>query len=110
MRPVSVTTSDASGGAINSNPLVLDYYGRPEVSLQVVVTGTATWTVQQTLDNPLTAGVTPTWFDHPDTTNMVAQTVNRQGNYAYIPVAVRLQQTAGTGSVKLTAVQAGLHS
>lgn len=108
MRPVSVTTSNASGGAINSNPLVLDYYGRPEVSLQVVVTGTATWTVQQTLDNPLTAGVTPTWFDHPDT-NMVAQTVNRQGNYAYIPVAVRLQQTAGTGSVKLTAVQAGLH-
>lgn len=108
MRPVSVTTSNASGGTKNSNPLVLDYYGRPEVSLQVVVTGAATWTVQQTLDNPLTAGVTPTWFDHPDT-NMVAQTVNRQGNYAYIPVAVRLQQTAGTGSVKLTAVQAGLH-
>lgn len=108
MRPVSVTTSNASGSVINSNPLVLDYYGRPEVSLQVVVTGAATWTVQQTLDNPLTAGVTPTWFDHPDT-NMVAQTVNRQGNYAYIPVAVRLQQTAGTGSVKLTAVQAGLH-
>jgi hypothetical protein len=100
--------SDASGGAKNSAAAVLDYYGRPEVSLQAVVTGTATYTIQQTLDNPLEAGVTPTWFDHPDT-NLVSQTVNRQGNYAYIPVAVRVRQTAGSGSVTLTVVQAGLH-
>lgn len=108
MRPIQVSVSDASGGAKNSNAAVLDYYGRPEVSLQVVVTGTATYTIQQTLDNPLEAGVTPTWFDHPDA-NLVAQTVNRQGNYAYIPVAVRVRQTAGSGSVALTALQAGLH-
>lgn len=108
MRPTQVTVSDASGGAKNSAAAVLDYYGRPEVSLQAVVTGTATYTIQQTLDNPLEAGVTPTWFDHPDT-NLVSQTVNRQGNYAYIPVAVRVRQTAGSGSVTLTVVQAGLH-
>jgi len=109
MRPIVLTTSDASGGAKNSNPAVLDYYGRPEVALQVVVTGTATWTVQQTLDNVLDAAVTPTWFNHPDA-NMVAQTVNRQGNYAYIPTAVRLQQTSGSGSATLTIVQAGLRN
>lgn len=108
MRPSVVTTSNASVTTQNSNPVVLDYYGRPEVSLQVVVTGSATWTVQQTLDNVLDSTVTPTWFSHPDT-NMVAQTVNRQGNYGYIPAAVRLQQTAGTGSAVLTIVQAGLH-
>jgi hypothetical protein len=108
MRPSVVTTSDASVSTKNSNPVVLDYYGRPEVSLQVVVTGSATWTVQQTLDNLLDATVTPTWFSHPDT-NMVTQTINRQGNYAYIPTAVRLQQTAGAGSAVLTVVQAGLH-
>jgi hypothetical protein len=108
MRPSIVSVSDASGGAKNSNPIILDYYGQYGVSLQVVVTGTATWTVQQTLDNPLTAGATVTYFDHPDP-NMVAQTVNRQGNYAYNPVAVRIRQTAGTGSVRLTAVQVGLH-
>jgi type 1 fimbria pilin len=108
MRPTILSTSNASGGTKNSGVAVLDYYGRPEVSLQVVVTGSATWTVQQSLDNPLTDGVTPTWFSHPDP-NMVAQTINRQGNYAYIPVAVRLQQTAGTGSAILTIVQAGLH-
>lgn len=108
MRPIQVSVSDASGGAKNSNPAVLDYYGQFGIALQVVVTGTATYTVQQTLDNPLEAGVTPTWFDHPDV-NMVAQTVNRQGNYAYNPVAVRVRQTAGNGSVTLTALQVGLH-
>jgi len=108
MRPMTATTSDASGGTKNSTALIFDYYGRPEVSFQVVVTGSATWTVQQTLDNVLDSTVTPTWFSHPDV-NMVTQTVSRQGNYAYIPTAVRLQQTAGSGSAVLTAVQAGLH-
>jgi len=109
MRPIVVTTSNASVSTQNSNPVVLDYYGRPEVSLQVVVTGSATWTVQQTLDNVLDTTATITYFDHPDT-NMVTQTVNRQGNYAYIPTAVRLQQTAGSGSARLTIVQAGLRN
>jgi hypothetical protein len=108
MRPIKVTVADASGGAKNSNAAVLDYYGRPEVSLQVVVTGTVNYTIQQTLDNPLTAGATITWFNHPDA-NLVAQTVNRQGNYAYIPTAVRIVLNSGTGSVVLTVTQAGLH-
>lgn len=102
-----MTTSDASVDPKNSNPIIMDYHGRPEVSLQAVVTGTVTYSIQQTLDNPNAAGVTPTWFDHPDV-NLVGQTVNRQGNYAYIPVAIRLRQTAGNGSVTLTVVQAGL--
>jgi hypothetical protein len=100
--------SDASGGAVNSNPAVLDYYGRPEVSLQAVVTGTANYTIQQTLDNPLEAGATITWFDHPDT-NLVGATTNMQGNYAYIPTAVRVVLNSGDGSVRLTVTQAGLH-
>jgi hypothetical protein len=108
MRPIQVSVSDASGGAKNSAAAVLDYYGRPEVSLQAVVTGTVNYTIQQTLDNPLEAGATLTWFDHPDT-NLVSQTVNRQGNYAYIPTAVRVRLTSGTGSVRLTITQAGLH-
>ena len=107
MKPISVTTSDASVDPKNSNPIIMDYHGRPEVSLQAVVSGTATYTIQQTLDNPNSAGVTPTWFDHPDTT-LVGATTNKQGNYAYIPVAIRLRQTAGSGSVTLTVVQAGL--
>lgn len=85
--------------------LPLDIHGRPDVSLQVVVSGTVTWTVQQTLDNPWNTTY-PTWFNHPDP-NMVAQTVNRQGNYAYIPAAARLLITSGTGTATLTIVQSG---
>jgi hypothetical protein len=107
MRPISVTVADASAGAKNSNPIIMDYHGRPEFALQVVVTGTVNYTIQQTLDNPLDAGATITWFNHPDA-NLVAQTVNRQGNYAYIPTAVRIVLNSGAGSVRLTATQAGL--
>lgn len=107
MRQIVVVLSDASGGAKNSDPIPLDVYGRPDVSLQVAVTGTANWTIQQSLDNPFTtASGSIVWFDHPDT-NLVAQTVNRQGNYAYIPAAVRLVLSSGTGSAKLTIIQSG---
>jgi hypothetical protein len=40
---------------------------------------------------------------------MVAQVSNRQGNYAYNPVALRVRLNSGTGSVVLTALQVGLH-
>ncbi len=104
MRLITLTTSDASGGAKNSSTGLLDYkFGWPWISLQAVVTGTVTFTVQQTVSDP--AG-TLTWFDHPDT-NLVAATGNVQGNYAYCPIAVRLHQTAGTGSIVLTILQAG---
>lgn len=106
MKQIVAILADASGGAKQSVALPLDIHGRPEISLQVSVTGTVNWTVQQTLDNPFDSSITPDWFDHPDT-NMVAQTVKRQGNYAYIPAAVRLVLTSGTGTVRLTVVQAG---
>ena len=108
MRQIVVTLSDASGGVKNSDPIPIDIHGRPEISLQVDVTGTANWTVQQTLDNPFTTpAASIVWFNHPDS-NMVSQTVDRQGNYAYVPAAIRLQLASGTGSAKLTIVQAGI--
>ena len=107
MRPIVYTTSDASGGAVTGNALPLDIHGRPEVSLQVDVTGVANFTIQQTLDNPFNTAVTPTWFNHPDAA-LVGGTADAQGNYAYIPAAVRLVQNSGAGSVKLTIIQAGI--
>ncbi len=107
MRPIILTTTDASGGTQTSAVAPLDIHGRPEVSLQLDVTGTATCTVQQTLDDPWDSTITPTWFDHPDI-NLVGATADKQGNYAYIPRAVRLRQTAGKGSAKLTIIQAGI--
>ena len=106
MRPIVLTTADASGGTKTSSTAVMDFRGRPEVSLQLDVTGTATCTVQQTLDDPFDSTITPTWIDHPDV-NLVGATADKQGNYAFIPRAVRLRQTAGSGSARLTIVQAG---
>lgn len=92
-------------GAGNTAAAPLDIHGRPDISLQVVVTGTVNYTVQQTLDNPFTTA-SPTWFNHPDT-NLVAQAVNRQGNYAYVPAAVRLAVSSGAGTATLTIIQSG---
>lgn len=103
MRPIVATQTNAGSTAV----LPLDIHGRPEISIQVdVVSGAPTWTVVQTLDDVFDSTITPTWFNHPDT-NLVAQTVDRQGNYAYLPRAVRLDVT-GTGVVKITIIQAGI--
>ena len=83
----------------------IDIHGRPEISLQVAVSGSATWTIQQSLDN-LWENTNLTWLDHSDPA-MVGQTINRQGNYAYVPAAVRLKVTSGTGTATLTIVQSG---
>lgn len=107
MRPIAVTVADASGGAKNSGPLPLDIYARPQISLQVDVTGTANWTIQQTLDDVFDTAITPTWFDHPDT-NLVAQTVDRQGHYNEVPRAARLVLNSGSGSAKITIIQPGI--
>lgn len=93
-------------GVGNSVAVPLDIHGRPDISLQVVVSGTVNYTVQQTLDNPFDTSLTATWFDHPDA-NLVAQTVSKQGNYAYVPAAVRIKVNSGTGTARFTIVQSG---
>ncbi len=97
-----------TNGVASSPPIPLDHHGRPEISLQVTVSGTTNWTVQQTVDNPFT--VSPlTWLDHPDA-DMVAETVTRQGNYAYVPGATRITLNSQTnpGYVVYTIIQAGI--
>lgn len=109
MRPVTVTTSDASGGTVVSNPVPMDHYESPfNVGLGAVVTGTATYTVQHTFDDPFSAtfvASSATWFDHA---SLAAKTTSSDGNYAFPVRAIRLEQTAGTGSVSLVIVQAGM--
>lgn len=99
-----IVLSQTGAGTTATAPL--DIHGRPDISLQVAVTGTANYTVQQTLDNVFDTTLTPVWFDHPDT-NLVAQTVNRQGNYAYVPAGVRLVVNSGSGTARLTIIQSG---
>lgn len=107
MRPIVISTTDASGGTTTSAIAPMDIYSRPEISLQLDVTGTVSCTVQQTLDDVFDSTITPVWIDHPDT-NLVAATADKQGNYAFVPRAVRLVQASGAGSARLTIIQAGI--
>ncbi|QDH50444.1 hypothetical protein [Caulobacter phage KcrB] len=101
MRPVQLTQTGVGSTVV----IPLDRNGRPEVSLQVVVSGTVNYTVQQTLDNPF-GDAALNWFSHPDPA-LVGATTNQQGNYGYIPAGVRLVVNSGTGSATITVVQAG---
>tara|TARA_R110002126_G_scaffold289905_1_gene445850 strand:+ start:50 stop:370 length:321 start_codon:yes stop_codon:yes gene_type:complete len=105
MRAVTLTTSGTSVSA----PYPLDTYISPfNVGFAVVVTGTVTYSVQHTFDNPFAAGFTPasaTWFNHED---LVAQTTSQDGNYAFPVRAIRVNQTAGSGSTSSIFIQTGI--
>lgn len=104
MRSAVVTTS----GTSVSSPVPLDAHISPfNVGFGVAVTGTVTYTVQHTFDDPFAASFTPAaavWFDH---VTVAAATVNADGNYAFPVRAVRVNQTAGSGSTSATFIQAG---
>lgn len=105
MIPARLTTNGISA----SVPFVCDLFKSPfNIGMGAVVTGSATYTVQHTFDDIF--NITPascTWFPHDDAT-FVNATTNVDGNIAFPCTAIRLNQTAGAGSVVLTVIQAGL--
>lgn len=101
MRPVTVSKT----GTGQSDPIILDAKLGFPVGLYVVVSGTATATIQHTSDN-LWTNAAPLWRDADDP-NMVALTGNVDGIYASIPFATRINVTAGAGTVSLTAFPTG---
>jgi hypothetical protein len=81
----------------------LDYKQNPfNIGLGIVVNGTITYDIEHTFDDVFDASVTPTAFKH---STLVAQTANKDGNYAFPVRAVRVNNTAGTGSTTLTILQ-----
>ncbi len=98
-----------TNGVASSRPIFLDTFAPAPTSLQVVVSGTVNYTVQQSLDDPNTivgGYAAVTWLNHPDTVNLVNATASAQGNYAYLPRIMRVLLNSGTGSVTLTEIQA----
>jgi len=77
------------------------------VGFGAVVTGSATYQIQHTFDNPWTTA-SPTWFTHPSFST--AQTTSLDGNYAFPVAAIKILTTSGTntGTVTLTVIQAGI--
>jgi hypothetical protein len=101
------TITVGTNGIASSRWVMLDHYSFPQVALQCVPTGTANFTVQQSLDDPAKVGfANVTWVNHSDS-NLVGATATVQGNYAYLPRVARILLNSGTGSVKLTVLQAG---
>lgn len=95
---------------VGASPWVrLDSYGAmAETSIQVTVTGTVAYTVQQTLQDPGSptnpvAYSSIAWVNHPDTA-LVAATSTAQGNYAYNPIWARVQCNSYTTTGAVSAV------
>ena len=99
MRPQVITQSGTGSTAW----IPLDYKQNPfNIGLGIVVNGTITYDIEHTFDDVFNASVTPTAFKH---STLVAQTANKDGNYAFPVRAVRVNNTAGTGSTTLTILQ-----
>ena len=81
----------------------LDYKQSPfNVGMGIVVNGTITYDIEHTFDDILDPGTTPTAFKH---SSLTAQTTNKDGNYAFPIRAIRINNTAGTGTTTLTILQ-----
>ena len=93
-------------GVSTSNPVELNHFSFAQVSVQADVTGSATYNIESTLQDVQTLGVAGVnWYIHP---SFNGATTSIQGSYAYTPRWVRINQTAGTGTVALTVLQSGL--
>jgi hypothetical protein len=90
------TVTVGTNGVAGSRPIGLDQMGLSPTALQVTVSGTVNYTVQQTLDDPNRVGLSSVaWVNHPDSA-LVAATGTVQGNYAYQPQLTRIVLNSGT--------------
>lgn len=103
---VATTVIVGTSGVASSRPIFFDGFTNSPTAIQADVTGTANFTVQQTLNNPNDIGyANTTWVNHPDSA-LAAATATAQGNYAYLPFMTRLTLNSGTGSVRYSVQQA----
>ena len=81
----------------------LDYKQSPfNVGFGVVTNGTVTYDIEHTFDDVFDSSITPTAFKH---SYLTSQTTNKDGNYAFPINAVRINNTAGTGTTTVTLLQ-----
>jgi hypothetical protein len=111
MQPITVSTTDATAGTTYSRKVRMDSFALAQSVIQVNVTGTATYTVETSMDdpndlvNPVAVG-SMTWINCADA-NLVGKTASGQGVLTATPTFVRIKQTAGNGSTTMTIAQFG---
>ncbi len=102
-RPITLVTTDASGGATTSNVYKPDTFVSPfSVGIMVDVTGTVNFDIEHTLDDPENGSAL--WLDH---SVLAAKTADSDGNYAFPVRGIRLKQNSGNGSCRAVLIQAG---
>lgn len=111
MQPVTVSTTDATAGTTYSPFVRMDTWANAQSIIQVNVTGTATYTVETSMDDPNSptdpvAVGSMVWLNCADTA-VVNKTASAQGVLVATPIFVRLKQTAGNGSCTMTIAQFG---
>lgn len=91
-------------GTGSSPALVMNTNISPfNVGFGVIATGTVTYSVQHTFDDPA-VGFT-TWYSHP---TIAGKTDNQDGNYAFPVTGIKLLVTAGDGTATMKLIQAGI--
>ena len=100
-----------TNGVGGSPWVMLDPWALPAVAVQLNVSGTVNYTLQQSLDDPNdptnpTTAASMTWIDSADTA-VVAATTAQQTNYAFTPRYVRVLLNSGAGSATATIIQSG---
>lgn len=109
MQPITVSTTDATSGTTYSRSVRMDTWANAQAVIQVNVTGTATFTVETSMDDPddpfnPVPVASMVWVNALDT-NLVAKSANASGVLTVTPTFVRIKQTAGNGSTKMTIAQ-----
>ena len=106
MREVTQTFTGSSGVTA---PIPMDQYISPfNVGFGIAPSGTATYTVQHTFEDPFASdfdAATAVWFNHPD---IASESGNNDGNYAFPVRAIRLNVAANDATVTFWVAQAGI--
>lgn len=105
MQPRTTTQT----GVGRSTLIRLDTWAGSQVGVQLVVTGTATYTLQQSFDDPNDpvspiAQASMNWANCPDL-GAVNSSASFQTWYNFVPTFISVNVTAGTGSVRMTVSQ-----
>lgn len=109
MRPVTLTTDDASVDVVASAVCPMDYLISPfQVTLEAIVTGAATYTVEYTTDNPFAEDFDPATAHWIPVTNMTAAAADAEATLISPVRAIRMRQLTGAGSMELQITQAGM--
>lgn len=97
-------------GAGSSTIYAVDYFKNPvNIGIQAVLTGTATYTVEYTLDDILGAGFvasSATWT--PVSSDLTSAVASKNAFFNVPCRGIRLTIASGSGSVVATICQAGI--